>query len=285
MTTNEQQARSSLSQLVAHVFAHQNGPISGLTYQELAFRIGRRTARGEGHGHGMGQVLGVMGHLLQGLEGDWGEPIPHIQSLAINKTGKNRGLPDDGIKEFWPDYPKLTRPEKENRTRTEYQKILDFGSRWDNVLEKLGVQPVTTTNKQKWFGKGGESPEHKALKKYVRNHPEIFGATAKWEAREEYALPSLDEIDVVFLSADACIAVEVKSKISDTFPSDYERGLYQTIKYLALLKAMSRDSRYLKVMPSNIRVVLVLESKLPPEHKMTAKALNVEVIENVRVVN
>jgi hypothetical protein len=117
VNTHQQQARSSLSQLVAHVFAHQNGPIKGLTYQELAFRIGRLNKLGKGHAHGMGQVLGVMGHLLQGLEGDWGEPIPHIQSLAINKSGKNRGLPDDGIKEFWPDYPQLTRPEKENRTR------------------------------------------------------------------------------------------------------------------------------------------------------------------------
>lgn len=129
MNTHEKQAEDSLAQLVAHVFTHLNGSIHGLSYQELAFRIGRLNKRGQGHAHGMGQVLCVMGHSLQRLEGDWGEPIPHIQSLVINKAGKNRGLPDDGIRGFWPDYPLLTRPEKENRVRLEYQRILAFGSR------------------------------------------------------------------------------------------------------------------------------------------------------------
>jgi hypothetical protein len=281
MKTHENKARSSLSQLVTHVFAHQNGPIRGLTYQELAFRIGRLTKRGQGHAHGMGQVLGVMGHLLQGLEGAWGEPIPHIQSLAINKTGKNRGLPDDGIKEFWKDYPFLTRLEKENRTRREYQKILEFGSRWDDVLKKLDIQPVTASLNQRCFGKGGESDAHKALKEYVRSHPQLVGATAEWKSIMEYPLPSLDEIDVLFKLNDECIAVEVKSEISDSFPPDYERGIYQTVKYRALLSAMARDKRY--ATPSKIRVVLVLESKLPSEYKKTAEVLDVEVIEDVRV--
>ena len=280
MSTNEQQARSSLSQLVAHVYQHQNGPISGLTYQQLASRIGRLNKHKKAHARGMGNVLGKMGHLLQGLEGAWGEPIPHIQSLVIMKSGPNRSLPDDGIKEFWPQYPDLTKPEKENRVRREYQKILEFGSRWDEVLNRLRIQPATATVKQKWFGKGGESSEHKALKQYVKSHPEIVGATAEWESIEEYVLPSLDEIDVFLKSADACIAVEVKSKISDSFPADYERGLYQTIKYRALLSAMAQDGRY--HIPPNILSVLVLESKLPPEHKMTAETLGIEAIENVR---
>ncbi|MEI2725693.1 MAG: hypothetical protein V9H26_19910 [Verrucomicrobiota bacterium] len=78
-----------------------------------------------------------------------------------------------------------------------------------------------------------------------------------------------------------CVGVEVKSAISDAYPADYERGLYQTIKYRALLTAMTHDKRY--AMPSNIRVVLVLESQLPLEYKTTAEVLGVEVIENVRV--
>src|SRR5207253_21701 len=44
---------------------------------------------------------------------------------------------------------------------------------------KLGIQPVTASVKQKWFGKGGESADHKALKQYLRSHPEIVGATAE----------------------------------------------------------------------------------------------------------
>ncbi len=279
MTHLEHQARKCLEQLVSHVYAHQGGPIKGLTYQDLAFKIGRKNKGGQGHGHGMGQVLEGMGNLLRGLEGEWGEAIPHIQSLAINKTGKNKGLPDDGIEEFWPGYPLLTYAEKENRTRSEYEKISAFGSRWDDVLKTLGIQPVTGTVEQRGFGKGGESADHKALKQYARSHPEIVGATAGWESHEEYALPSLDEIDVLFKSSDECIAVEVKAAISDDYPPDYERGLYQTIKYRALLEAMALDSRY--SIPSRIRVVLVLESKLPLEYRRTAEILGVEIIENV----
>ena len=235
MSAHEQQARSSLAHLVAYVYQHQNGPIGGLTYQQLASQIDRLNKHNKPWAHGMGDVLGKMGHLLEGLDtGAWGEPIPCIQSLVIMKSGKNRGLPDDGIRVFWPGYSELTRPEKENRVRKEYQKILEFGSRWDEVLKKLNIQPVTTAVKPKWFGKGGESDDHKALKQYVRNHPEIVGATAGWETIEEYTLPSLDQIDVFFKTATACIAVEVKSEISDIFPADYERGLYQTIKYRAL---------------------------------------------------
>jgi hypothetical protein len=88
---------------------------------------------------------------------------------------------------------------------------------------------------------------------------------------------------VFFKSDDACIAVEVKSTICDSFPADYERGLYQTIKYGALLKAMTRDRRY--AIPFSIRVVLLLESKLPLEYKRTAEVLGVEVIENVKIKN
>src|ERR1043166_5348891 len=128
MIRPDQLARDSLRQLIAYVFAHRTGPISGLSYEDLAFRIGRLNKHGRGHGHGLGQVLGIMGHLLQGIEGEWGERIPHIQSLVVNKTGPLRGLPDEGIKEFWPEYPRLSRAEKQNKVRTEHQRIVTFRS-------------------------------------------------------------------------------------------------------------------------------------------------------------
>jgi len=85
---------------------------------------------------------------------------------------------------------------------------------------------------------------------------------------------------VVFKSADACIAVEVKSAISDSFPSDYERGLFQTVKYGALLAAMARSGDY--DIPSQIKIILVLESRLPEEFRVLAKELGVTILENVK---
>lgn len=284
-SSEQQQARDSLVKLVEHVFVHRDGLIPGITYEDLAARISRTNKHGLGHGHGMGRVLAKMGHLLQGLEGEWGEPIPQIQSLVVQKTGKGKNLPDDGIREFWADYPQMSRAEKETRTKIEHLKVVNFGSRWNDVLAKLNLPTVQVQNDahflNQFTGSGGESKEHKALKEFVRQHPELVGATSEWQSFIEYPLPSLDTIDVVFKSSEACISVEVKSAVSDAMPSDYERGLYQTIKYEALLKAMHRAGSH--DIPSIIRSVLILESSLPEQFKNTAKVLGVTVFENVGI--
>ncbi len=152
-------------------------------------------------------------------------------------------MPDDGIKEFWPDYPKMSKAEKHNSMETEHQKIVVFGSRWNQVLKALHlpkILPETTGSSRKSYGKAGESEAHKALKYHVRNNPHIVGVTGNWQTFLEYPLASLDEVDVLFKSTVACVAVEVKSKVSDQYPTDIERGIYQTVKYGALLEAMTK---------------------------------------------
>jgi len=278
------QPHASLIKLVEHVFRHRDGLIKGVTYETLAAWIGRTNKYGVGHAHGMGDVLGKMGHLLQDIEGEWGEPIPHLQSLVVRKSGPYKDLPDQGIREFWREYPKLSRAEKVNKVRAEYERIVGFGSRWNDVLAKLNLpkvlSPKTPRGMSRPFGGYGESAQHKAFKEFVRQHPEIVGARRDWEGHVEYSLPSQDQIDVVFKSSEICIAAEVKSSVSDNVPQDYERGLYQTIKYGALLKAMALDGKY--SIPSSIRSVLVLESILPPQYRELAEILGVVVIEKAR---
>jgi hypothetical protein len=133
----DEYARRTLMELVKHVFSKPTGPIKGLTYKTLAFRIGRRNRNGEGVAVGMGRILGRMGHMLQQLEDDWRRHIPDIQCLAINQTGKNRGLPGDGIKEFWSGYGRLTRKQKQARVGKEHTRIVAFGSEWREVLKRL----------------------------------------------------------------------------------------------------------------------------------------------------
>jgi len=233
----------------------------------------------------MGRVLGVMGHLLKDVEGEWGEHIPHIQSLVVNKTGYWRGLPDDGIKEFWPDYPALSRDEKRNKVRTEYIRIWEFGSRWNQVLQKLGLDPVRQSEpspqRSRRYGRGGESPAHRALKEHVRTHPEVVGANSNDTACLEYSLPSLDTVDVLFKSPERWLAVEVKSHVSDGLEQDYERGIYQCIKYRAILMAMRDDPIY--SVPSKVDALLVLETRLPRKYAKTASDLGVRVIAGVDV--
>jgi len=262
------EAKKCLRSLVEHVFNHPDGLITTLTYKDLARKISRFDKNGNPHAHGMGDVLGKMGHILGDLSTEWaGEEIPHIQSLVVNKGYPLKGLPDVGIKEFWPEYPSLSKNEKASKARTEHQKILNFGSRWNEVLKSAGLDPVLRIREGKAihdrkYGSGGESPEHKKLKHYVFSNGAKFGALGpNWNAVEEYALPSLDSIDVLFKSPNRWISVEVKSSVSDRFPGDYERGVYQAVKYRAIIQAMTKDINYRA--PFEIETLLVLESKLP----------------------
>jgi len=150
--TEDQYARRALAELVACVSSKWAGPIEGLKYKTLAYRIGRRTPNGEGVGLGMGRILAKMGWMLQQLEADWGRRIPHIQCLVIDKAGRNRDLPADGIEEFWPNYRHLTREQKEARVRMEHKRILAFGRQWYRVLKNLGIRNVDAAIKQRWLG-------------------------------------------------------------------------------------------------------------------------------------
>ncbi|MGC4074938.1 MAG: hypothetical protein QM760_21050 [Nibricoccus sp.] len=281
MSTRPELARESLRQLVKHVFEQRGQPLTPITYGELSHRIARRPGgNDDGFGVGMGAILGVMGHMLEELSGKWGESIPHLQTLAVLKGGELKGLPDTGLDEFWRHYPSLSLVAKRRKVKAEYNKIADFGSRWEDVLKALALEPVAPAAKVvRRFGQGGESQEHRDLKEFVRQHPELVGADGKFQTVSEYALPSLDEIDVLFRSADTCIAVEVKSRISDHWPSDYERGLYQTVKYAALLAAMHAGGD-----PEGrpqVNAVLVLETTLPAAERKLAEKLRIRVVENV----
>lgn len=277
--THALSARECLKALVAFVFSQRGKALQPITYEDLAFRIGRLNKHGKGHGHGLGAVLGVMGHLLEIVEAAWNEPIPHLQALVVNKAGPMKGLPDSGIKEFWPTYESMTRAEQWRHVRSAQLQVAGFDTRWNDVLAHLDLPRAPIPPRIGGRFGGGESKEHRALQQWVRDHPHIVGATAQQTADENYVLPSLDQIDLLFRSATECIGVEVKSRLSDAIPQDYERGLYQTIKYAAVLRAMHQagapESR-----PS-VRTVLVLERSLPDCYRHTAKLLAIDVIENV----
>lgn len=278
---SDKEARDSLLKLVEHVLLYQGRPIPSISYQELAVRIGRLDKHDRGHGHGMGGiVLKKMGSILDGVSVGWNEPIPDIQCLVGGKNDP-QCLPDDGIREFWPEYDHLSRAEKMVRVNLEKQRIAVFGSRWNNVLQFLKIGKVELPPIQRRvFGSGGESPEHKALKEFVKQTPSLFGVQDGAQRFAEYPLPSMDVIDVLFKEQDKWTAVEVKSTISDGVSGDYERGVYQTIKYQAILNAMRSDHSY--GVPERIKVFLVLESCLPPTLGGIARTLGVNVLEKAR---
>lgn len=116
---------------------------------------------------------------------------------------------------------------------------------------------------------GGESPQHLALKLHVRDNPDCLGLGLTRKGKEEYVLPSLDGIDVLFRTAKRTYAVEVKPR--NCGEAEHRRGLYQCVKYRALLEAEALDGG--KPLPST--AVLVTEDPLSKAHAATAAAFGI----------
>jgi hypothetical protein len=127
--------------------------------------------------------------------------------------------------------------------------------------------PGTPPDQRGWGG--GESPQHLALKLYVRDNPTCLKQGIKKRGEEEYVLPSLDGVDVLFREVDRLYAVEVKPR--NCGESEHLRGLYQCVKYRALLEAEASDTGS----PVPCTAILVTEDPLSEGHRATASRLEI----------
>lgn len=92
----------------------------------------------------------------------------------------------------------------------------------------------------------------------------------------DFALPSGDSVDVLFINKDEWIGAEVKSAISTE--ADLVRGIFQCIKYRAVIEAYQASMN----LAQSARVVLVLSGVLPPALVALKNMLGVEVLENIK---
>ena len=157
--------------------------------------------------------------------------------------------------------------------------------RWQDVLKALELEPTVSdftpfvSKATGGFG-GGESEDHKALKTYVAQNPKVIGLGANTPTGiTEFPLPSGDSLDVSFNGKKVWVAVEVKSSISAE--GDIVRGLFQCVKYRAVMEAVLLT----KSRPQNARALLVLESKLPHSLIPLRNMLGVEVVEGISPKN
>ncbi len=103
---------------------------------------------------------------------------------------------------------------------------------------------------------GGEGKNHRALRLWVRDNPDkILPRIETIRARSEVPLLSGDRVDVAYYARRSTIALEVKSR--DSNEADLIRGVYQCVKYRAVLRAM--DARR----DPDVIAVLVTENELP----------------------
>ena len=92
----------------------------------------------------------------------------------------------------------------------------------------------------------------------------------------EHFFDSGDKVDVFFKTSNEWIAVEVKSKNSGS--EDVKRGLFQCVKYKAVMDAEVRVSG----LPVRTRAILVLGGAFPQELERTKKILGIDVRPNLK---
>lgn len=268
----QQRARSALPILVRQAHAGQT-----IYYAALAEELGLSSPRV------LNYPLGSIGTSLQELSEVWGEEIPQIQCIVVNQA---TGLPGVGIGEFISDprsFAKLNAKQKRAVVDSVLARIYAY-DRWDEVLRAFGLRraPVDdglseTVRKAATLdrGYGGEGEEHRTLKLFIRDHPDCLGIKGQAEASVEKDLPSGDTIDVFFETGSTWIGVEVKSVLSGE--ADILRGLYQCVKYRAVLES------HLSVLDEerDVRVVLALGGGLPASLIPVRNTLGVEVVDNI----
>jgi hypothetical protein len=263
----QQRARKALPLLVRQAEAGTT-----IYYSDLAAELGMPNPRN------LNFVLGSIGQTLENLSKAWKTPIPPIQCVVVNRA---TGLPGEGIGWFLvkkEDFVALPREQQEAVVNAHLERIFAYPF-WAKVLSSLSLAPapplITKVEVPK-FGGSGEGPEHKALKDYVAKHPELVGLQPMAPSgRTEDPLLSGDSLDVSFCHGSRWVAVEVKSHISTQL--DVQRGLFQCVKYRAVMKAQTR------ALGTNlhVRAVLVLGGTFPKGLQPLKNMLGVEVIDRV----
>lgn len=265
----QKRARQALPLLVRQAKSQEP-----LYYSELAKEMDMPNARN------LNYILGYIGRaLLELAKREKTKDIPAINCLVVSKSSN---LPGEGIDFFLPKKKFYGLPKNQQR-RLLKQLLADIYhyKNWDWVLNKLGLEPYQGEYQKKLIkeapkhgGKGGgESPEHLRFKNYIAQHPEYFGLPPDIIGQTEFELPSMDTVDVLFENGDELVGVEVKSKISDIY--DLTRGLFQCIKYKALIDAFQVVNNN----QPNSRVVLALETLLPKELVSIKNQLGIDVLE------
>lgn len=241
------------------------------TYGELAAAIGRPKY------HRLGHQLGCIQNVIDALSEATKREIPTLNSLVRNKE---EGIPADGFSFVSKKYKELDKAGKIIFVEGLNSIACNY-SHWDWVLKELGLseyKPFTKaeieeiTNPKGGYG-SGEGEEHKKLKEYVCAHPEAIGATNVVFNKTEHLLPSGDKLDVYFELEDGTrLAVEVKSSISND--ADITRGIFQCVKYKAVMDALQT----IDTEDYDVKVLLVTSRDLSDIHARLIKELSINQI-------
>lgn len=249
-----QRARRALPILVRQARAEQ--PI---TYEDLSRELGMK------HHRPVRIAAGYIGYTLEAIGNarGWRDRVPPpLQSIVVNKE---TGLPGIGVDPFMNAAYRQSHTIRQKKAAIKgvHSKIYSY-PHWEEILQLLELDPAplildrVLAEAANTTGRGGEGLEHRALKEFIASNPEIVHLSSRHApGKMEYKLPSGDRVDVVFEGNSMKAAVEVKSSISSE--GDIARGLFQCLKYRAVLEAQSALSGTI----FDVVVILVVGKRFP----------------------
>jgi hypothetical protein len=232
-----------------------------------------------------GPPVGAIGLAIQELGERWGERIPPINTIVVRAGEGTPGMGADEIAHyFFEDNGRGMKQDREAYMHAAMDAVFAYGRRWDRVAQALGapvLEPATDVIDE---GEvidlpdippkfAPESQEHKALKAWMAAHPEWLDEYGEFgPGRSEHPLSSGDRLDAYFRNGRQRLAVEVKT--SHASDNEMKRGVYQCVKYRAVLRA---EEQALRRAP-NGDAVLVSTRKLGKTVKTLAKRLHVHFL-------
>lgn len=231
-----------------------------------------------------GTVAGGVAQAIEWLSGQWETPIPPLHVIVVNKQTRH---PGDGAITISPAYfhgkKWVTEEDKRAHLRQAMEDVFTYPD-WSRVaaalgattlMPRAGVKPIDANEQviplpKIQQGGGAESAEHQALKRWVREHPEELENFGQFEpGKNEAVLSSGDRLDVLFANGRQRLAVEVKtSKCSE---DELMRGVYQCVKYRAIVRAEQLAMRQVP----NGEAVLICPRAPDKTTKALIKRLNV----------
>ncbi|WP_313400030.1 hypothetical protein [Stenotrophomonas sp.] len=197
-----------------------------------------------------GPPVGAVGQVIQSLGEKWGEVIPPINTIVVEADTK---LPSTGADEiahyFFEDNGAGMEQDRHAYIEAAMKAVFDYGHRWDRVADALGAPTLETASGVIDKGDpielpklprayGVESSAHKALKAWIVANPDRlyeYGPFKTKHGENEHCISSGDRLDAYFDNGRLRLAVEVKA--SNACDDELMRGVYQCIKYRAVLRA------------------------------------------------
>lgn len=201
-----------------------------------------------------GPPVGAVGVAIQELSVKWGDRIPPINTIVVRAS---TGFPGTGADEvahyFFEDNGKGMAKDRDAYLRAAMDAVYHYGARWDRVAQALGAPTLEPASGVVDQGEeielpklprayAPESEEHKAIKAWICAHPRWLDAFGKFgEGQTEHGISSGDWLDAYFQNGKRRLAVEVKA--SHASEAELMRGVYQCVKYRAVLRAEELATR------------------------------------------